>query len=87
MKCQNLFQNKNVLKCNLNFCYHQTLGSLRVPLFTMGDGHRGFPAFLTNQFAGNAKYQLLHGLKISKLLSEKELDQAVQASSQIFKKS
>ncbi|XP_035825269.1 U8 snoRNA-decapping enzyme-like [Aplysia californica] len=60
----------------------ETLGVLRVPLYTMGDGRRGFPAFLDNQFAGNAKYQLIHGLKTAKLLSDEQISKAVNSCSQ-----
>merc|ERR1719422_2975904 len=61
----------------------ETMGTLRVPLYTMGDGYRGLPAYLSNQFAGNAKYQLVHGLKTSKLLTDDEIDTALKASSKV----
>lgn len=53
------------------------MGVVRVPLFTMGDGLRGFPAFLGNQFAGNARSELLYGLEKAQLLSNEELKEAV----------
>ncbi|XP_075225023.1 U8 snoRNA-decapping enzyme-like isoform X2 [Lycorma delicatula] len=30
----------------------EVLGNVRVPLYTMGDGYRGFPVFLNNSFIG-----------------------------------
>ena len=50
-----------------------------MPLFTMGDGVRGFPAFLCNQFVGNARGQLLIGLQKSKLFSNDEIEKAVNS--------
>jgi len=58
----------------------ETLGTIRVPLYTMGDGHRGFPAFLQNKFAGNARHQLLAGLRAAGLMSEGEITQAVSVA-------
>ncbi|KAK7476495.1 hypothetical protein BaRGS_00032243 [Batillaria attramentaria] len=58
----------------------ETFGIVRVPLFTMGDGLRGLPAFLTNQFAGNARTQLLFGLQYMQLLTAEELQEVVQSS-------
>uniref|UniRef100_A0A2C9KL81 U8 snoRNA-decapping enzyme n=1 Tax=Biomphalaria glabrata TaxID=6526 RepID=A0A2C9KL81_BIOGL len=57
----------------------ETCGIVRVPLFTMGDGVRGFPAFLANQFAGNARAELIHGLLEAKLFSESEMGTALKA--------
>uniref|UniRef100_A0A0B6Y0Y0 U8 snoRNA-decapping enzyme n=1 Tax=Arion vulgaris TaxID=1028688 RepID=A0A0B6Y0Y0_9EUPU len=57
----------------------ETYGIVRVPLFTMGDGVRGFPAFLANQFAGNARDELIRGLLASKLFTEQEMSVAVKA--------
>ncbi|GFS15315.1 U8 snoRNA-decapping enzyme [Elysia marginata] len=59
--------------------FAMTLGIIRVPLFTMGDGLRGFPAFLTNHFAGNARSELITGLMAAKLLTQDEMDKAVKA--------
>lgn len=44
----------------------------------MGDNFRGFPAFLCNQFAGNAKEELLCGLVHTKLLTREEIEKAVE---------
>lgn len=57
----------------------ETYGIVRVPLFTMGDGIRGFPAFLANQFAGNSRSELIKGLLTAQLFSEKEMSVALKA--------
>lgn len=56
----------------------EALGSIRPPLFTMGDNLRGFPAFLCNQFAGNSREELLHGLLHTKLFTQQEIDKALE---------
>lgn len=58
---------------------NEVLGTLRVPLYTMGDGFRGFPTFLTNSFIGNARLQLLYSLKHLKILTDEEIKMAEQA--------
>ncbi|XP_046561154.1 LOW QUALITY PROTEIN: U8 snoRNA-decapping enzyme-like [Haliotis rubra] len=58
----------------------ETYGIVRPPLFTMGDGLRGFPAFLANHFAGNAREELVIGLSLSNLLSQEEIQAALKAS-------
>ena len=60
----------------------QTLGVLRPPLYTMGDGFRGLPAFLSNNFAGNAREEFMYGLVHLKLLTEKEMKQAFESYTQ-----
>ena len=60
----------------------QTLGILRPPLYTMGDGFRGLPAFLSNNFAGNAREEFMYGLVHLKLLTEKEMKQAFESYTQ-----
>lgn len=62
----------------------QTLGNLRPPLFTMGDNFRGFPAFLSNQFAGNSKEELFCGLLHTKLFTREEIEKAVELA-EMFK--
>jgi U8 snoRNA-decapping enzyme len=42
----------------------------------MGDGYRGFPVFLANKFAGNAREQLLMGIRAKNILSETEIQTA-----------
>lgn len=58
---------------------HEVLGTVRVPLYTMGDGFRGFPTFLTNAFIGNARLQLLYALKHFNILTDEEIRTAEQA--------
>jgi len=57
----------------------ETLGTLRIPLYTMGDGYRGFPAFLANSFAGNSRDQLLYTLQHLSITSNEEISKAVEA--------
>ncbi|XP_047001221.1 U8 snoRNA-decapping enzyme-like [Schistocerca americana] len=57
----------------------EVLGTLRVPLYTMGDGYRGFPNFLNNKFCGNSKQQLLYSLHHLGLMTEEEIQNAVNA--------
>ncbi|PVD24211.1 hypothetical protein C0Q70_14681 [Pomacea canaliculata] len=59
-------------------------GIVRVPLFTMGDGVRGFPAFLSGHFAGSARQELILGLRHVKLLSEDELNAAIVSSNKFL---
>ena len=51
----------------------ETMGLIRVPLRILKNG-KGLPNFLRNQFAGNAKEQLLRGLKAQKLVSDEKVD-------------
>lgn len=55
------------------------MGLIRVPLFTMADGFRGFPAFLTNAFIGNSKEQLLSTIVKKGLMTENEVQAALNA--------
>lgn len=57
----------------------EVLGTVRVPLYTMGDGYRGFPNFLNNTFCGNSKQQLLYSLHHLGLMTEEEIQNAVNA--------
>jgi len=45
----------------------------------MGDGYRGFPAFLANSFAGNSRDQLLCTLQHLSIMSNEEISKAVEA--------
>ncbi|KAJ4439640.1 hypothetical protein ANN_07768 [Periplaneta americana] len=58
----------------------ETLGTFRVPLYTMGDDYRGFPAFLANSFAGNARDQLLYTLRHLSIMNNEEIDKALKAN-------
>uniref|UniRef100_A0A1B6F6U7 U8 snoRNA-decapping enzyme n=2 Tax=Cuerna arida TaxID=1464854 RepID=A0A1B6F6U7_9HEMI len=57
----------------------EVLGTVRVPLYTMGDGYRGFPTFLSNAFIGNSRVQLLHCLRQLEILTPEEIQLALQA--------
>lgn len=46
----------------------------------MGDGYRGFPAFLANSFVGNSRDQLLYTLQHLSVMSNGEITKAVEAS-------
>ncbi len=57
----------------------ETLGVVRVPLFTFKDSsEKGLPSFLRNQFAGNARLQLLYGIYAKEILSEEEIKKAMK---------
>lgn len=77
----------NIEKCVMTSADYGTevLGVVRPPLYTMGDGFRGFPAFLTNNFAGNARHEFLHSLKHFKILSAEELDIAWNSAKKFIK--
>ncbi|CAE1138268.1 NUDT16 [Acanthosepion pharaonis] len=63
----------------------ETCGIIQPPLYTMGDGIRGLPAFLSNKFCGNARQQLLYALQTCKILEGKEIDKALLASQSLLK--
>ena len=46
----------------------------------MDDQRGGLPAFLRNHFIGNARDELLLGLKHENILSDKEIDKALSRS-------
>ncbi|KAF8564903.1 hypothetical protein P879_01671 [Paragonimus westermani] len=52
---------------------YETQGVIRVPCYTMDDGQKGLPVYLTNSFAGNAKCQLFAGLYKGDICSLEEL--------------
>ena len=45
----------------------------------MDEGFRGLPVFLANQFAGNAKNQLLLAIRRRKILSDQDIEQFIKA--------
>ncbi len=49
----------------------------------MRDDRGGLPSFLRNNFIGNAREQLLVGLKHEGLLSKEQIDEAVARCSQL----
>jgi U8 snoRNA-decapping enzyme len=63
----------------LNLCFKQVLGWIRVPLYTMKDSYSGFPAFLENNFVGNARQQLIEALIKIGVMSRDEIDAAMLA--------
>ena len=50
----------------------EVFGILRCPLYTLPNG-LGFPAFLSNQFIGNSRDQLLTAIRKRGLLTEEEI--------------
>ncbi|KAK7867725.1 hypothetical protein R5R35_002235 [Gryllus longicercus] len=58
---------------------NEVMGIVRIPLYTMGDGFRGFPAFLTNAFAGNSREQLLQSLIQRQIMTKEEIERALEA--------
>ncbi|XP_044161455.1 U8 snoRNA-decapping enzyme-like [Bufo gargarizans] len=58
----------------------EVMGLIRVPLYTLRDGFGGLPAFLSNNFIGNSKSQLLYGLRTLRLLREDQIQDAMWAS-------
>jgi len=70
------------LSCFYNdiFSIYQVLGWIRVPLYTMEDGYNGFPAFLDNNFVGNAREQLLEALIKTGVMTKDETSLALMAS-------
>ncbi|KAK6176334.1 hypothetical protein SNE40_014637 [Patella caerulea] len=77
----NLTEFRNIERRNLEAKEYgiETFGIIRPPLFTMGDNLRGFPAFLSNQFAGNSKEELLLALCATNIMTKDEIDIAVEA--------
>jgi hypothetical protein len=45
----------------------------------MGDGYRGFPAFLANSFVGNSRDQLLYTLQHLSIMSNEEITKSLEA--------
>ena len=62
----------------IRFFVPQVLGLLRVPLYILGDRRGGLPAFLENNFIGNARDQLIIGLHNEKLLSNEEMNEVLK---------
>ncbi|XP_056394367.1 U8 snoRNA-decapping enzyme-like [Hyla sarda] len=58
----------------------EVMGIVRVPLYTLRDGFGGLPAFLSNNFIGNSKSQLLYGLRTLRLLREDQIQDAMWTS-------
>ena len=68
----------NEIEKNAVYAKHygsETLGIMRVPCYVFSDGKRGLPKFLSNQFIGNAKNQLIAGLVGANIFTQEEMDQ------------
>ncbi|XP_024081666.1 uncharacterized protein LOC106661250 [Cimex lectularius] len=59
---------------------NEVMGIVRVPLYTMSDGFRGFPAFLRSSFIGNSREQLFQGLIKKNIMTAGEIQTAAKAS-------
>lgn len=59
----------------------EVLGTIRVPLYTLGDHYRGFPVFLKHNFIGCSKEQLLAALSSLNILTPEEIQLALNAHS------
>ncbi|CAG0923659.1 unnamed protein product [Notodromas monacha] len=74
---------RDILKAALQIDDDEVCGHVKVPLYTMReDSHDnyGFPLFLKNQFAGQARDQLLEALVKLGVMTQDEVDAAVTAS-------
>ncbi|XP_051789608.1 U8 snoRNA-decapping enzyme-like isoform X2 [Erpetoichthys calabaricus] len=58
----------------------ESMGLIRVPLFTLRDGVGGLPAFLCNNFIGNARDELVDALRHLRLINEDRLASALEVS-------
>lgn len=68
---------------NVSGCCHygdETLGMVRVPLYTMGDGRGGFPQFLAQHFSGSAKAQLIYALARLGILDVEYIQKSLETS-------
>ncbi|XP_050433906.1 U8 snoRNA-decapping enzyme-like isoform X2 [Adelges cooleyi] len=59
----------------------EVLGTVRVPLYTMGDKYRGFPLFLSHKFIGCSRNQLLATLLKFNIFTAEEIQSVLNASS------
>ncbi|KAL4226962.1 ITP binding [Mactra antiquata] len=88
IKQVNIDELKSIEMASMQAVEHgiEALGCIRPPLYTMGDNLRGLPLFLCNQFAGNAREELLIGLYNTKLLTREEIDTALKLAEQFKSK-
>ena len=82
MSMDNLRDVENMALKSMDFG-NEVLGVIRVPLYTMYDGYRGFPAFLNNNFIFCARHQLLQALEQRKILAKNEIEEALKQSRNI----
>lgn len=55
------------------------LGTVRIPLYTLGDHVRGLPVFLKHNFIGCSRDQLLAALTLLNILTPEEIQLALDA--------
>jgi len=55
----------------------EVCGTIRVPLYTLGDHYRGFPVFLKHKFVGIARDQLLATLSFLNIMTPEEIQLAL----------
>ncbi|XP_025207964.1 uncharacterized protein LOC112603555 isoform X2 [Melanaphis sacchari] len=60
---------------------NEVLGTIRVPLYTLGDHYRGLPVFLKQNFVGCSREQLLAALSSLNILTPEEIKLALNAHS------
>ena len=60
------------------FLLPQVLGLCRCPLYILGDGSSGLPAFLNNGFIGNSKELLIDGITRHRLLSRPQMEEILR---------
>ncbi|XP_060854061.1 uncharacterized protein LOC132931956 [Rhopalosiphum padi] len=56
---------------------NEVLGTIRIPLYTLGDHYRGFPVFLKQNFIGCSRDQLLAALSSLNILTPEEIQLAL----------
>lgn len=59
----------------------EVLGLIRVPLYTRKRNNGGLPMFLKNNFAGNARENLLRALVYHQILNQDEINESLQYKS------
>ncbi|XP_025405466.1 uncharacterized protein LOC112679758 isoform X2 [Sipha flava] len=59
----------------------EVLGTVRIPLYTLGDHYRGFPVFLKHNFIGCSREQLIAALSILNIMKPEEIKLALSANS------
>lgn len=57
------------------------LGTVRVPLYTLGDHYRGLPVFLKHKFIGCSRDQLIAALTTLNILTPEEIQLALNENS------
>ncbi|XP_022169522.1 uncharacterized protein LOC111033187 isoform X2 [Myzus persicae] len=60
---------------------NEVLGTVRVPLYTLGDHYRGLPVFLKHKFIGCSRDQLIAALTTLNILTPEEIQLALNENS------